>query len=341
MTTIDTYIKENTELLNESYGMSAHAKKLMKSVVTSVFASVDEATYKTLADSLTKEQSVKGKSLKYTYGDESVLDDEDTESYTRPNGDVYYARPWEHSGKSDVQIVKDCGDANLSVLMYGEPGTGKTALAEAAFGESLLTVLGTGDTEVADFVGGYTIDGKGGFMWVDGPLLTAMREGRPLLIDEIGIIDPKVMTVVYSVMDGRGELNVTANPELGTVKAEPGFYILAATNPNAPGVRLSEALLSRFTIHVEVGTDWTLAQKMRVPVRMLTVARNLTQKRQNGEIRWAPQMREALAFRDLALKFGQDFAVANLIASAPASDRAVIERVCNTTFGAAVSAAHI
>ena len=254
--------------------------------------------------------------------------------YERPNGESYYTRAWgEHN---DVQVVRSARDMSAYVLLYGAPGCGKTALVEAAFNDQpggLYTVLGSGDTEVADLVGGYVQTPSGGFLWEDGPLLKAAESGGVLLIDEVGLIDPKVLSIVYGLMDGRREYTVTANPERGTVKAKDGFYVIAATNPNAPGVRLSEALLSRFTIHAEMTTDWALARKLGAPIPIVTAAQNLSKKQQSNEVSWAPQMRELLAFRDLANSFGTKFAIANLLAAAPEMDRPIVADVFTRVFG--------
>lgn len=251
--------------------------------------------------------------------------------YSRPNGEDYYTRKWgEHD---DVEVLRKARDKMQFILLYGAPGCGKTAVVEAAFGNNLHTVLGSGDTEVADLVGGYVQTPSGGFIWEDGPLLKAAEAGETLLIDEIGLIDPKVLSIVYGLMDGRREYTVTANPERGTVKAADGFYVIAATNPNAPGVRLSEALLSRFTIHAEMTTDWALAKKLGAPATIVTAAQNLAKKLQSGEVGWAPQMRELLAFRDLADTFGTQFAIANLLAAAPELDRPVVADVFTRVFG--------
>jgi MoxR-like ATPase len=227
------------------------------------------------------------------------------------------------------------------VLLYGAPGCGKTALVEAAFGEELYTILGSGDTEVADLVGGYSQTVSGGWVWNDGPLIKAAEDGVPLLIDEIGLIDPKVLSIVYGLMDGRREYTVTANPDRGTVKAKDGFYVIAATNPNAPGVRLSEALLSRFVIQVEMTTDWSLAKKLGVSTQIVTAAQNLAKKQTSGEVSWSPQFRELEAFRDLEKTFGTKWAVQNLLAAAPEIDRPIVADVFSRTYGEAVLPARI
>lgn len=268
---------------------------------------------------------------------------ESEKQYVRPNGEKYFPRKW--GVHTDVLVVRKAREAMQFILAYGAPGCGKTALAEAAFGADLFTVMGSGDTEVADFVGGYVQRVKLGvteFEWIDGPLLKAAEAGAPLLIDEIGLIDPKVLSIVYGLMDGRREYTVTANPDRGTVRAKDGFYVLAATNPNAPGVRISEALLSRFPIHVEMTTDWGLARTLGVPAKIVTAAQNLNSKKEKDEVNWAPQMRELLAYRDLSKTFGEQFAVSNLIASAPEMDRPQVAEVFTRIFAdASITAARI
>jgi len=270
---------------------------------------------------------------------EAVESLEGAESYPRPNGDLYYGRKW--GDNTDVEVLRKAREAGAYVMLYGVPGTGKTAMVEAAFPDELYTILGSGDTEVSDLVGGYVQTPSGGFEWVDGVLTRAASEGKVLLIDEIGLIDPKVLSVVYGLMDGRKEITITQNPERGVVKAQEGFYVVSATNPNVAGVRLSEALLSRFSVQVEMTTDWNLAKKLGVPQSAVVASQNLAKKMENGETSWSPQMRELLAFRDLSKLFGTKWAVQNLLASAPEIDRPVASDVFTRVFGEAILPAKI
>lgn len=264
---------------------------------------------------------------------------EGSESYPRPNGDLYYGRKWGEN--VDVEVLRKAREAGQYVMLYGVPGTGKTAMVEAAFPDELYTILGSGDTEVSDLVGGYVQTPSGNYEWVDGVLVKSAVEGKVLLIDEIGLIDPKVLSVVYGLMDGRQEITISQNPERGTIKAKEGFFVVSATNPNVAGVRLSEALLSRFTIQVEMTTDWNLAKKLGVPQSAVVASQNLAKKMENGETSWSPQMRELLAFRDLSKLFGTKWAVENLLASAPEIDRPVVADVFTRVFGEALLPAKI
>jgi len=253
--------------------------------------------------------------------------------YTRPNGEMYYSRNW--TGIEDVEVLKTAREHSQFPLLYGPPGTGKTALAEATYGTDLITVMITGDTEVSDLVGQFIPNpkhgekGEGEYIWVDGPLVRAALEGRPILLDEIGLGDPKMLSVVYPLMDGRRELQVTSNPDRGVISVTDGFFLLGATNPDAPGVQMSEALMSRFNLHVEVHTDWELAvTRLGVPEKIAGIAQGLSKMMFNGKISWAPQLRELLTYKNLAAIYGEKFALANLLASCPPEDRTVVlERV--------------
>ena len=258
---------------------------------------------------------------------------------TLPNGLGYHVRKLgEHD---DVAAYRALRENMVPFMLYGPPGTGKTAGVEAAFGSNeadhLYTVLGTGDFEVGDLIGSYVALPGGSFAWVDGPLILAMENGGVLFVDEIGLIDPKVLSILYSVMDGRGELTVTANPERGTVVAKEGFFVCAATNPNAPGVRLSEALLSRFSQQILVKTDYSLAKTLGVPSKMVTAAQNMQRKVESGELGYSPQLRELLAFKKISGILDEDVALRNIISGAPEIDRPIVKDVLERTYGKSIT----
>jgi hypothetical protein len=323
--------------------VSGKAFGITTSAIDEHLTTAGRATIRAKAGSKSKPTTMESETTNPTPMAEVILETteslEGAESYPRPNGDLYYGRKW--GDNTDVEVLRKAREAGQYVMLYGVPGTGKTAMVEAAFPDELYTILGSGDTEVSDLVGSYVQTPSGGFEWVDGVLTKSALEGKVLLIDEIGLIDPKVLSVVYGLMDGRKEITITQNPERGTIKAKEGFYVVSATNPNVAGVRLSEALLSRFSVQVEMTTDWALAKKLGVPQHAVVSAQNLAKKMENGETSWSPQMRELLAFRDLSKLFGTKWAVQNLLASAPEIDRPVASDVFTRVFGEAILPAKI
>jgi len=98
------------------------------------------------------------------------------------------------------------------------------------------------------------------FEWCDGPLVTAMKEGHVVLLDEISLAEDAVLERLNSVLEpgrsltlaekGGGKEGGREGGEDGShLVAAPGFRLLATMNPGGDyGKReLSPALRSRFT----------------------------------------------------------------------------------------------
>jgi nitric oxide reductase NorQ protein len=249
---------------------------------------------------------------------------------TRPGGQVY--QPRSLADMPDVEALRKLRDAGVPALLYGPPGTGKTSLIEAAFGDDLITVAGDGDTTAADLVGEYTQKPDGTFEFIYGPLIRAMEEGKVLFIDDATLISPAVLAVAYPAMDGRREVTVKA-PKGEVIKAADGFYVVAGHNPGVHGAILTEALSSRFSVQVRVSTDYDLATALKIDSRAVKAAKDLAGRQASGEIGWAPQLRELLAYAKVAAILGEAAAIANLVGIAPEEDRDAVAEAVAKAFG--------
>lgn len=336
-------VARNSERFMPVERMSALFADLPELLLLLGGSALNQAYFDELDEQTAEGGKLEGQS-KATPDDDALIDVPPVQTeFTRPNGEVYYSRDW--TGFQDVQVLRTAREHNMFAFLYSLPGTGKTSLCEAAFGVELLTVIFTADTLERDLVGqwlpnpAYGKPSEPEYVWMDGPLIIAALEGRPLLADEIALGDPKVLSVIYGLMDGRRELVVLSNPDRGIIKAAPGFFVIGATNPNVPGANMSDALLSRFPLHVEMTTDWTLAvDKLGISEKITGVAESLSKQVRLGEIEWAPQMRELIAFRDQSAVFGDKFAASNLIAAAPKDLRAHVQAAVRRHYGDALAA---
>ncbi|XP_063299642.1 midasin [Pelobates fuscus] len=141
------------------------------------------------------------------------------------------------------------------ILLEGSPGVGKTSLVTAlaqASGHCLVRINLSEQTDVTDLFGtDLPVDGgKGGeFAWRDGPLLSALKAGHWVVLDELNLASQSVLEGLNACFDHRGEVYI---PELGMsfqVKHEQ-TKIFGCQNPFRQGggrKGLPRSFLNRFT----------------------------------------------------------------------------------------------
>ncbi|MFP8781532.1 AAA family ATPase [Planococcus plakortidis] len=137
------------------------------------------------------------------------------------------------------------------VLLKGPTGAGKTKLAESIsdlFQQPIQSINCSVDLDAEALLGFKTLvqrDGQSAIEFVEGPVVTAMKHGHILYIDEINMAKAETLPILHSALDYRRMLT---NPFTGEViQAHPDFSVLAAINEGYIGTSpMNEALKNRF-----------------------------------------------------------------------------------------------
>ncbi|MGH3411690.1 MAG: AAA family ATPase [Marmoricola sp.] len=174
----------------------------------------------------------------------------------------------------ETELLEAALDSGANVLLEGPPGTGKSTLLRwVASQRSTPFVLVEGNAEltparlVGQFDPSLVLDrGYDEDIFVDGPLLSAMRSGGLLYVEELNRVPEETVNTLLAVMSER-EIAV---PRLGVVRAAAGFSVVAAMNPyDAVGTaRVSGAVYDR-TCRIRMGYQ-TAASEQRIVLSQAT-----------------------------------------------------------------------
>ncbi|KAI8591646.1 P-loop containing nucleoside triphosphate hydrolase protein, partial [Geranomyces variabilis] len=143
------------------------------------------------------------------------------------------------------------------VLIQGPTSAGKTSMVEylaKLTGHTCVRVNNHEGTEVAEYVGGWGeaeegVDGgRGRLVWQEGILVTALRKGHWLILDELNLAPSDVLESLNRLLDDNRELFI---PETQTtVRPHPSFMLFATQNPAGTTYggrkQLSRAFRNRF-----------------------------------------------------------------------------------------------
>lgn len=149
-------------------------------------------------------------------------------------------------------VVTLAGERGL--LLVGQPGTAKSMLGEllaaAISGSSALTIQGTAGANEDHLRYGWNyamlLDrGPRPEALVPSPVLTGMRTGRLVRIEEITRCLPEVQDALISVLSERRMMIPELEGPDGSVFAAPGFNIIATANLRDRGVSEMSAALKR------------------------------------------------------------------------------------------------
>lgn len=136
------------------------------------------------------------------------------------------------------------------IYLFGPPGVGKTwcAYHHGRIGKGVYAVTLTPDTPASELRGSYMPRGNE-FVWVDGPVIRAMREGARLVVNELLHAGDDVFSFLHPILEQPATARLTL-PTGETVSPAPGFNVVATDN--APPETLPPALRDRFDAVIEI-----------------------------------------------------------------------------------------
>ena len=155
-----------------------------------------------------------------------------------------------------VKIVKS--RQFYPIFITGLSGNGKTLMVEqvcAKLKRECYRVNITRQTDEDDLLGGFRLI-NGNTVWQDGPVVSAMKAGGVLLLDEVDLASANIMCL-QPVLEGKG---VFLKKIMQWVTPAAGFQVFATANTKGKGSDdgrfvgtgvLNEAFLDRFPITME------------------------------------------------------------------------------------------
>jgi MoxR-like ATPase len=177
----------------------------------------------------------------------------DGETVPGPDGEQIAITPKYIGKRRVIQVAIATLASERSLLLIGEPGTGKSwvseHLAAAISGDSRLLVQGTsGVTEdQTKYTWNYALllaEGPSERAMIESPVMRAIRSGKIVRFEEMTRCASEVQDTLLSILSEK-EIGI---PELNqVVSAQRGFNLIATANTRDRGVNeMSSALKRRF-----------------------------------------------------------------------------------------------
>ena len=142
------------------------------------------------------------------------------------------------------------------ILLQGPTSSGKTSIVKYLAditGHKFVRINNHENTDISEYIGQNTTTESGGFVFTEGTLVKAVREGAWVVLDELNLAPSAVLEALNRLLDQNNQLFIAETNEV--VNPGEGFQLFATQNP--PGVyggrkELSRAFRGRFIeMHID------------------------------------------------------------------------------------------
>ena len=220
-----------------------------------------------------------------------VLDQQET--YVPAKFDGYV--PW-----GNFNVVKEVIKSGIFYPMFitGLSGNGKTLMVSevcARLKREYVRANITIETDEDDLIGGFRLL-NGETVWHDGPVVTAMKRGALLLLDEIDLASNKIMCL-QPILEGS---SIYLKKIGKWVHPTPGFNVIATANTKGQGSDdgrfigtnvMNESFLERFPVTIEQ-TYPTNKIESKILVNELAKHDKVEDDFVNNLVKWADVIRK-------------------------------------------------
>ena len=184
------------------------------------------------------------------------------------------------------------------IFISGLSGNGKTTMVEqvcANLKREAIRVNISIETDEDDLIGGNTLV-DGNVVYREGPVLTAMKRGAVLILDEVDRGSNKLMCL-QAILEGKPYFNKKTGE---TVTPAPGFNLVATANTKGRGSDdgkfisaniLDEAFLERFAITVEQEYP-TMATEKKIVLKKMDKVNNVDEDFATHLVTWSDVIRK-------------------------------------------------
>lgn len=131
------------------------------------------------------------------------------------------------------------------VLIQGPTSAGKTSAVEflaRQTGHRFVRINNHEHTDIQEYLGTYVTDPHtGNLVFQEGLLVTAVKQGHWIVLDELNLAPTDVLEALNRLLDDNRELVIPETQEV--IKPHPNFILFATQNP--PGLYAGRKILSR------------------------------------------------------------------------------------------------
>jgi len=159
--------------------------------------------------------------------------------------------------EEEKKMIKQAVDHNMSVLLIGETGVGKTYLVQQVakeLGKVAVRISLNGEVGTNEILGKWLAK-DGSTYWQDGTIVDCMRHGKWAVGDEINAALPEVLMALNPILDD-GRSIVLSEKDGELIIPHPDFRFFATMNPpeGYAGTKdMNSALMDRFGIVMKLG----------------------------------------------------------------------------------------